>query len=135
MPSRSRSRETIIAHLAGAVPHFKARWAAYRTSVDYRTDGPEIHTVILSEQIARIAARGEWDALAGFFAALERYVLRRQLHVARAVTAALLLDLIEDLDLLDVDLPQFFDHLGAASRVAWQEAYRSGHDGSGLRRL
>lgn len=130
MPARSRSRESIISRLAVAVRPFKARWAAYRTSVDYLSDGPDIHIVLLSEQVARIAARGEWNELAGFFEALERYAVRRQLHVARVVAVGLLLDVIEDLELLEVELQQFFERLGPASRQAWCDAYRNGHYGA-----
>lgn len=129
MASRSRSRETIISRLAGAVPPFKARWAAYRTSINYSTDGPEIHIVLLSEQIAGIAARGDWDALTDFFDALEIYASRRRLHVARSVAVGLLLDLIDSLELAEADLQPFFDHLGPSSRKAWREAFRDGHGG------
>ena len=126
----SRSREAIISRLAGAVAPFKARWAAYRTSVAYRSDGPDIHIVLLAEQVAGIAARGEWNELADFFDALEHYASRRELHVARAVTVGLLLDLIEDLELLEVDLRECFNRLGSSSRKAWCEAYRDGHGGA-----
>ena len=119
----------IISRLAGAVPPFKARWAAYRTSLNYATDGPEIHIVLLSEQIAGIAARGDWDALTDFFDALEIYASRRRLHVARSVAAGLLLDLIDSLELAEADLQPFFDHLGPSSRKAWREAYLDGHGG------
>jgi hypothetical protein len=117
----------MISRLAGAVPPFKARWTAYRTSVDYRSDGPDIHLVMLSEQVAGMAARGEWTELSDFFEALEQYASRRELHVARAVAVGFLLDLIEDLELLEVDLQQCFNRLGASSRKAWREAYRDGH--------
>ena len=117
----------MISRLAGAVPPFKARWAAYRTSVDYRTDGPDIHMVLLTEQVARMAARGEWTELSDFFEALERYASRRELHVARMVAEGLLLDLIEDLVLLEVDPRQCFNRLGPNSRKAWREAFRDGH--------
>ena len=120
----------MISRLAGAVPPFKARWAAYRTSVDYRTDGPDIHMVLLTEQVARMAARGEWTELSDFFEALERYASRRELHVARMVAEGLLLDLIEDLELLEVDPRQCFNRLGANSRKAWREAFRDGHRGA-----
>jgi len=126
---RSRSRETIISRLADAVAPFKAHWAAYRTSIEYRSDGPDIHLVLLSEQVAGIAARGEWNELSDFFEALEDYASRRELHVARAVTVSLLLDLIEDLELLDVDLRHCFDRLGSNSRQAWRELYRDTHGG------
>ncbi len=129
MTSRSRSRESIISRLAGAVPPLKARWAAYRTSVNYATDGPEIHIVLLSEQIARMAAQGEWAVLGDFFEALEVYASRRRLHVARSVAVGLLIDLIDSLELADADLPAFFEHLGPSSRKAWREAYRDGHRG------
>lgn len=129
MTSRSRSRESIISRLAGAVPPLKARWAAYRTSVNYATDGPEIHIVLLSEQIAGMAAQGEWAVLGDFFEALELYASRRRLHVARSVAVGLLLDLIDSLELADADLQSFFDHLGPSSRKAWREAYRDGHRG------
>jgi hypothetical protein len=130
MPSRSRSQETIISRLAGAARPFKARWAAYRTSVTYRSDGPDIHIVMLSEQVARIAARGEWNDLAEFFEALEGYAVHRQLHVARVVAVGVLLDTIEDLELLEVDLRQFFERLGPGSRQVWCDAYRNGHGGA-----
>jgi len=117
----------MISRLAGAVPPFKARWAAYRTSVDYRSDGPDIHIVMLSEQVARIAAREEWNELSDFFVALEQYASRRELHVARMVAVGFLVDLIEDLELLEVDLRQCFNRLGSSSRKAWKEAYRDGH--------
>jgi len=120
----------MISRLAGAVPPFKARWAAYRTSVDYRSDGPDIHIVLLSEQVAGMAARGEWKELSDFFEALEQYASRRELHVARVVAVGILLDLIEDLELLEVDLRQCFNHLGSSSRKAWCEAYRDGHGGA-----
>jgi hypothetical protein len=120
----------MISRLAGAVPPFKARWAAYRKSVDYRSDGPDIHIVLLSEQVAGMAARGEWTELSGFFAALEHYASRRELHVARMVAVGFLLDLIEDLELLEVDLRQCFNRLGPNSRKAWTEAYRDGHGGA-----
>jgi hypothetical protein len=120
----------MISRLAGAVPPFKARWAAYRTSVDYRSDGPDIHIVLLSEQVAGMAARGEWKELSDFFEALEQYASRRELHVARVVAVGILLDLIEDLELLEVDLRQCFNHLGSSSRKAWCEAYRDGHRGA-----
>lgn len=129
MASRSRSRELIISRLAGAVPPFKARWAAYRTSINYASDGPEIHILLLSEQIASIAAHGQWDALTDFFAALEVYASRRRLHVARSVAVGLLIDLIDSLELAEVDLQPFFDHLGPSARRAWREAYRDGHGG------
>jgi hypothetical protein len=119
----------MISRLAGAVPPFKARWAAYRSSVDYRLDGPDIHIVLLSEQVAGMAARGEWKALSAFFEALEQYAARRELHVARMVAVGLLLDLIEDLELLEVDLRHCFNRLGPSSRTAWREAYREGHGG------
>jgi hypothetical protein len=119
----------MISRLAGAVPPFKARWTAYRTSVDYRSDGPDIHLVMLSEQVAGMAARGEWTELSDFFEALEQYASRRELHVARAVAVGFLLDLIEDLELLEVDLQQCFNRLGASSRKAWREAYSDGHRG------
>lgn len=125
----SRSREAIISRLAGAVAPFKARWAAYRTSIEYRSDGPDIHIVLLSEQVARIAARGEWNELSDFFAELEDYASRRELRVARAVTAGLLLDLIEDLELLEADARECFNRLGPNSCKAWREAYRDGHGG------
>ncbi len=120
----------MISRLAGAVPPFKARWAAYRTSVDYRSDGPDIHIVMLSEQVARIAARGEWKDLSDFFEALEQYASRRELHVARTVAVGFLLDLIEDLELLEVDPRHCFNRLGSSSRTAWREAYRDGHRGA-----
>jgi hypothetical protein len=120
----------MISRLAGAVSPFKARWTAYRTSVDYRSDGPDIHIVMLSEQVAGMAARGEWTELSDFFEALEQYASRRELHVARAVAVGFLLDLIEDLELLEVDLQQCFNRLGANSRKAWREAYRDGHRGA-----
>lgn len=120
----------MISRLAGAVPPFKARWTAYRTSVDYRSDGPDIHIVLLSEQVARMAARGEWDQLSDFFEALERYASRRELHIAPMVAVGLLLDLIEDLELLEVDLRHCFNRLGPSSRTAWREAYRDGHGGT-----
>jgi len=129
MPSRSRSRESIISRLAGEVPPLKARWAAYRTSLNYESDGPEIHIVMLSEQIAGMAAQGEWAVLGGFFDALELYAGRRRLRVARSVAVGLLLDLIDSLELADADLRPFFDHLGPSSRRAWREAYRDGHRG------
>lgn len=129
MTSRSRSREMIISRLAGAVPPFKARWAAYRTSLNYATDGAEIHIVLLSEQIAGIAKRGDWGALTDFFEALEIYASRRRLHVARSVAVGLLLDLIDSLELAEADLQPFFDHLGPSSRKAWREAYGDGHGG------
>jgi hypothetical protein len=129
MPSRSHSRESIISRLAGAVPPFKARWAAYRTSINYASDGPEIHILLLSEQIAAMAAHGEWNGLGDFFDALEVYASRRRLHVARSVAVGLLLDLIDSLELADADLQPFFDHLGPSSRKAWREAYRDGHRG------
>lgn len=125
----SSSKEAIISRLAGAVAPFKARWAAYRTSIEYRSDGPDIHIVLLSEQVARIAARGEWNELSDFFAALEDYASRRELRVARAVTAGLLLDLIEDLELLEVDPQECFNRLGPNSCTAWRDAYRDGHGG------
>lgn len=130
MPSKSGSRESIISRLAGAVPPFKARWAAYRTSVDYRSDGPDIHIVLLSEQVAVMAAREEWKDLSDFFEALEQYASRRELHVARVVAVGFLLDLIEDLELLEVDLQHCFNRLGSSSRKAWREAYRDGHGGA-----
>jgi hypothetical protein len=130
MTSKSRSREAIISRLAGAVPPYKARWAAYRTSVEYRSDGPDIHIVLLSEQVAGIAARGEWRELSDFLAALEHYASRRDVHVARAVAVGLLLDLIEDLELLEADLRDCFNRLGSNSRKAWREAYRDGHGGA-----
>ena len=130
MPSKSGSREAIISRLAGAVAPYKARWAAYRTSVEYRSDGADIHIVLLSEQVAGIAARGEWSELSDFLAALEHYASRRELHVARTVAVGLLLDLIEDLELMDVDLRQCFNRLGSNSRKAWREAYRDGHGGA-----
>jgi hypothetical protein len=120
----------MISRLAGAVPPFKARWAAYRTSVDYRSDGPDIHMVLLTEQVAGMAAREEWAELSAFFEALERYASRRELHVARMVAVGLLLDLIEDLELLEVDLRPCFNRLGPHSRAAWREAYRDGHGGA-----
>jgi hypothetical protein len=120
----------MISRLAGAVPPFRARWAAYRKSVDYRSDGPDIHIVLLSEQVAGMAARGEWTGLSGFFAALEHYASRRELHVARMVAVGFLLDLIEDLELLEVDLRQCFNRLGPNSRKAWREAFRDGHGGA-----
>lgn len=126
----SRSREAIISRLADAVAPFKTRWAAYRTSIEYRSDGSDIHVVLLSEQVAGIAARGEWNELSDFFEALEDYASRRELHVARAVTVGLLLDLIEDLELLDVDLRQCFDRLGSNARKVWREVYRDGHGGA-----
>ena len=129
MASRSRSRELIISRLAGAVPPFKARWAAYRTSINYATDGPEIHILLLSEQIAGLAAEGQWATLTGFFEALEVYASRRRLHVARSVAVGLLIDLIDSLELADADLRPFFDHLGPSTRKAWREAYRDGHGG------
>ncbi|HKC48317.1 MAG TPA: hypothetical protein VKB63_12015 [Gemmatimonadales bacterium] len=129
MSSRSRTRESIISQLAGAVPPLQARWAAYRTSVNYESDGPEFHIVLLSEQIARMAAQGEWAALGEFFEALELYASRRRLHVARSVAGGLLIDLIDSLELADADLRPFFDHLGPSSRTAWREAYRDGHRG------
>ncbi len=129
MTARSGSRVDIISRLAGAVTPFKARWAAYRTSVEYRSDGPDIHIVLLSEQVAGIAARGEWNELSDFLEALEHYASRRELHVARTVAVGLLLDLIEDLELLEVDLRQCFNRLGSNSRKAWREAYRDGHGG------
>lgn len=120
----------MISRLAGAVPPFKARWAAYRTSVDYRSDGPDIHMVLLTEQVAGMAARGEWTALSHFFEALEQYASRRELHVARMVAEGLLLDLIEDLELLEVDPRHCFNRLGPNSRKAWREAFRDGHRGA-----
>ncbi len=129
MASRSRSRETIISRLAGAVAPYKARWAAYRTSVHYESDGPDIHIVLLSEQVAGLAARGEWAALADFFEALEQYASRRRLHVARSVAVGLLQDLIESLELGDAGLEPFFEHLGPSSQKVWREAYRDGHGG------
>ena len=129
MTSRSGSRESIISRLAGAVPPLKARWAAYRTSVNYESDGPEIHIVLLSEQIARMAAQGEWAVLQEFFEALELYASRRRLHVARSVAVGLLIDLIDSLELADADLQPFYDRLGPNSRKAWREAYRDGHRG------
>jgi len=129
MPSRSRSRETIIGRLAGVVSPFRARWASYRTSVHYATDGPDVHLLLLSEQLAVLAARREWDALGDFFETLELYASRRRLHVARTVAFGLLQDLIDSLELIDADLRPFFDHLGPSSRKAWREAYRDGHRG------
>jgi hypothetical protein len=129
MPSRSRSRESIISRLADEVPPLKARWAPYRTSLNFESDGPEIHIVMLSEQIAGMAAQGEWAVLGGFFDALELYAGRRRLRVARSVAVGLLLDLIDSLELADADLRPFFDHLGPSSRRAWREAYRDGHRG------
>jgi len=130
MPSKSRSREEIISHLAGAVALFKSRWAAYSTSVDYHSDGPDIHIVLLSEQVAAIAARGDWNELADFFEALEHSASRGERHVAHAVAVGLLLDLIEDLELLEADLRECFNRLGANSRKAWREAYGDGHGGA-----
>lgn len=129
MPSRSRSKETIISRLAGSVAPFRARWAAYRTSIHYESDGPDIHIVLVSEQVAGIAARAQWDELVDFFDALELYAARKRLHVARSIAVGLLVDLIENLELLEADLRPFFDHLGPSSRKAWLEAYRDSHRG------
>ena len=129
MSSRSRSRETIIGRLAGVVSPFKARWASYRTSVHYATDGPDVHLLLLTEQVAALVAHGEWNALGDFFETLELYASRRRLHVARTVAVGLLQDLIDSLELIDVDLRPFFDHLGPSSRRVWTEAYRDGHRG------
>ena len=85
---------------------------------------------MLSEQVARLAARGEWKDLSDFFEALEHYASRRELHVARMVAVGFLLDLIEDLELIEADLRQCFNRLGSASRKAWHEAYRDGHGGA-----
>lgn len=124
-------RDTIIGRLANAIWPIQAQWARYRAGGDYHSDGPDVHGVFLSEQVARIAAQGQWDLLSEFFESLEHcYASRGERASARLMTDGLLQDLIEDLELLDVDLRRCFSRLGTRSRAAWCEAYRDGHGGA-----